>query len=44
MISKISEEKLKESLLSKEIILNEEEEKMIKNWILKKLNKYNSKI
>ena len=44
MISKLSEEKLKESLLSKEIILNEEEEKMIKNWILKKLNKENSKI
>ena len=36
--SKIPEEKLKENLSSNEIILNEEEKKMIFNWILKKVN------
>ena len=35
--TKISEEQLKENLTSKEIILCEEEEKMIFNWILTKL-------
>ena len=35
--SKISEEKLKENLSSNQIILNEEEEKMIFNWILSKV-------
>ena len=35
--TKISEEQLKENLTSKEIILSEEEEKMIFNWILTKL-------
>ena len=36
--SKIPEEKLKENLSSNEIILNEEEKKMIFNWILTKVN------
>ena len=36
--TKISEEQLKENLTSKEIILSEEEEKMIFNWILTKVN------
>ena len=35
--TKISEEQLKENLTSKEIILSEEEEKMIFNWILTKV-------
>ncbi len=43
-ITKISEEKLKENLSSKDIILNEEEKKMINNWILKKLNQENKTI
>ena len=36
--AKIPEEKLKENLSSNEIILNEEEKKMIFNWILTKVN------
>ena len=43
-ITKIPEEKLKENLSSKDIILNEEEKKMINNWILKKLNQENKTV